>query len=284
MRLSVREGDGFRTLMLGPEGWTEQAAELFTTERCDGIVMQKATFADLEFLLPLEPLRMVSLGAATVRDTSALFEKHALERLTIGLKARDLRGIGRLTGLTDVSVPFRKGIEELACVSGLRSLSIEEWPSGTDLDVIGKHPQVRQLWLALKRTAEISSTWFTSAPALEEVSLYSGRLTDTAGLAALTALESLRFADAKVADLTFVPGTSRLRSLQLDNSGDVASLEPLRHHPRLAEIRLIGATRIVDGDMAPLFDLPQRELIAVEHSYDNYTHSAADLRRRFPPH
>lgn len=282
MRLSVRERNGFRTLNLGPEGWTEQAAELFTAERCDGVAMEPGTFADLEFLRPLEPLRGVSLGVAKVRDTSALFEKRDLEQLGIGLNVRDLRGIGRLTKLTEVGVPFGKGIEGLADVPGLRSLSIEEWPRDTHLEVIGEHPRLRQLWLAMKRTAEISSTWFPSAPALEQVSLYSGRLTDTAGLAALVALDSLRFANTKVPDLDFVPGTSRLRSLELDNSGDVASLQPLRHHPELKEITLIGTTRIVDGDMTPLFDLPQLRGLAVERSYDNYTHSAAELRQRFP--
>jgi hypothetical protein len=43
-----------------------------------------------------------------------------------------------------------------------------------------------------------------------------------------------------------------------------------------------GRTRIVDGDRTPLFDVPQLRWLAVERSYDGYTHSPADLRQRFP--
>lgn len=284
MRLSVRERDGFRILMLGPEGWTPRAADMYGSEGCDGLAVEPdVPFDDLAFLLPLHPLRLVILGAARVRDLSALFEKEGVEELGIGLNVRDLRGIGRLINLTDLTAPFRKGFEEISGLSKLRSLSVEEWPKGVDLDILGKKPNLQHLWLAMKRTATISSEWFPSAPELREVNLYSGRLADTEGLGSLARLESLRFANTKVEDVDFAPSTSRLRSLELDSSGDVASLEPLRNHPRLAEIRLIGTTRIVDGDMTPLFDIPQRELLAVEHSHDNYTHSAADLRRRFPP-
>jgi hypothetical protein len=96
-----------------------------------------------------------------------------------------------------LAVPFRKGVAEIAGLTGLEMLAVEEWPKGTDLALLGPKPRLRDLYLQLKRTAVVSSAWFPSASALTQLSLYFGRLGDTAGLAALTEMESLRFADTK---------------------------------------------------------------------------------------
>lgn len=106
-----------------------------------------------------------------------------------------------------------------ACACCRRGRSkIEDWPRGVDLAVLGPKPRLRSLWLALRRTAEASSAWFPSAPALVELTLCQGRPTDTAGLAALTALAEVRFADTKVSDLGFAAALPCLRLLELENA------------------------------------------------------------------
>jgi hypothetical protein len=48
----------------------------------------------------------------------------------------------------------------------------------------------------------------------------------------------------------------RLRRLELDNSGEIASLAPLRGHPALTELYAIGSTHIRDGNLDIRADVP----------------------------
>jgi hypothetical protein len=68
--------------------------------------------------------------------------------------------------MTSLAVPYCRGIEEVAGLTELEQLQLEAWPKGTDLGVLGPKPHLRTLWLSLRRTAEVSSAWFPSAPAL----------------------------------------------------------------------------------------------------------------------
>jgi len=241
MRLSVFDRGDMRQLNLGSEGWTEQAAERYVAEHCTGIGLDPTRpYDDLDFLRPLPGLRVLSMGASKVKDMSAVFDKTELEEFGGGLNLRDLRGLSRLTKLRVLAVPYRRGIEEIAAVTGLEELQIEEWPKDTDLAVLGPKPRLRSMWLSLKRTAEVSSAWFPSAPALTELSVYGGRLTDTTGLAALTALEEARFADTKLSDLGFAAALPRLRLLELENAGEVRGPAPRSG----VELRVIGKTSI----------------------------------------
>ena len=217
---------------------------------CDGVALDFGeSYGDLGFLRSLSNLRSLIIGAARVKDLSAVFDKTELEELGAGLNIRDLRGLHRLTKLKRLGVPFRRGIEGLAELTGIEEMSIEEWPNGQELALLGPKPQLSSLGLHLKRTAAVSSAWFESAPQLTDLQMYFGRLSDTAGLAALTEMENLRFADTKVADLDFVTSMPRLRRLELDNAGEIASLTPLRGHPALTELYVIGRTTVRDGNL-----------------------------------
>jgi hypothetical protein len=243
MKMSVFDRGDMRQLNLGSEGWTEHAAERYVAEHCTGIGLDPTrSYDDLDFLRPLPGLRVLSMGASKVKDMSAVFDKTDLEELGGGLTLRDLRGLSRLAKLRVLAVPYRRGIEEIAELTALEQLQIEDWPKDSDLALLGPKPRLRSLWLSLKRTAEVSSAWFPSAPALIELSLYGGRLTDTAGLAALTALEEVRFADTKVSDLGFAAALPRLRLLELDNAGEVRGPAPQAG----VKLRVIGKTRITD--------------------------------------
>ncbi|WP_089250715.1 leucine-rich repeat domain-containing protein [Asanoa hainanensis] len=283
MRLSVKERDGFRVLLLGPEGWTEQAAARYAADGCDGVVLTgrptDRPLRDLDFVRSLQGLRSFAVGATPVKDVSALFDKPELEDVGFGLNVPHLRGIGRLTRLRAFAGPFRPGIEELAGVRGLETLSIEEWPRNTHLDVIGRHPTVTRLWLHLRRGADLAGSLTMAFPALTSLSLYFGRLAEPDGLRGLHGLRELRFAGTKVADLGFVAGLPELRSLELDGSGDVASVRPLADHPRLEELFVIGDTTIVDGDLDPLLRLPAVRVLAVERGRSHYNRSLVSVRR-----
>lgn len=241
--MSVFDRGDMRQLNLGSEGWTEQAAERFVAERCTGIGLDPTRdYDNLDFLRPLPGLRLLSMGAARVKDMSAVFDKTDLEEFGGGLNIRDLRGLSRLTKLRVLGVPHRRGIAEIAELRGLEQLQIEEWPKDTDLELLGPKPRLRSLWLSLKRTAEVSSAWFPSAPALVELSLYAGRLTDTSGFAAAAALEEIHFTRTKVSDLDFVSALPRLRLLELEDVGEVRGPAP---QPSF-ELRVIGNTRITN--------------------------------------
>jgi len=257
VRLSVYDHGDVRQLNLGSEGWDERAAELYTARGCAAVGLDPTVpYGDLDFLRSLPGLRGLSMGAAKVKDMAAVFDLTGLEELGAGLNIRDLRGLSRLTRLRVLAVPYRKGFEEIAGLTELEELAVEDWPKDTDLLVLGPKPRLRQLFVRLKRSAAVSSSWFPNAPELTELSLHSGVLTDTAGLAALTRLESLELTAMKLPDLDFVSAMPGLRKLEVDNAGDIVSLAPLRGHPSLTELYVIGNTRVLDGDLDVRADLP----------------------------
>ncbi|BAL87631.1 hypothetical protein AMIS_24110 [Actinoplanes missouriensis 431] len=147
----------------------------------------------------------MSVGAAKIKDPSALFDIAGLEELGIGLNVRDLRGLSKLTRLRVLAVPYRKGFEGVAELTRLETLQVEEWPKGVDLTVLGPQPELRRMWLGMKRTAQVSAAWFARAPRLVELSIHSGKLVDSRALGELAHLERLSIIGTTLDDPAFAP-------------------------------------------------------------------------------
>lgn len=281
MKLSVRTRDGYRMLLVGDEGWTGRAAELYLAERCDGVALGALSVSgsdnDVSFLAALPNLRSVVTGAAKVSDPSPVFDCPTIEELSLGPRVGSLVGLGALTGLRHLAVSFRRGVTEVASLDRLVSLSVEEWPKGCDLDVLGMKPELESLWITMKRAAVVTATWFTSAPSLRDVSFYFGRLEQPAGLRACAAVRSLRFADTKVAAIDFVESMPELVELELDNVGEIESFRPLRHHPSLRKIDVTGNSFVSDGELGHLLSIGPLRSVVVEKSRHNYRPAVAEV-------
>jgi hypothetical protein len=78
------------------------------------------------------------------------------------------------------------------------------------------------------------------------------------GIGVLRKLEMFRIYGGKVTDLQPLAALRSLRYAELDTGPGVASLEPLRDHPKL---RMLAMSLVQDGDLSPLATMP--ELVAV---------------------
>ena len=78
------------------------------------------------------------------------------------------------------------------------------------------------------------------------------------GIEVLKGLEMFRIHGGKATDLTSLAALRSLRYAELDTGPGVASLEPLRDHPKL---RMLALGPVEDGDLSPLATMP--ELVAV---------------------
>jgi hypothetical protein len=271
--------DGLSELSMSDVEWSSEHAELYRERGCRAVVISALRkgfeLPDVAFLAELDGLERVRLLGA-VKDDTAAFEVPSLSSLEV---ATSCRAPVRFSapGLEKLDVRWRPGVEGISELSALRELTVVDW-AAPDFRPLGEKPALEFLRVELPRKAAVASAGLRGAPALRTLWLYDGTLTDTAELAALEQLTELALRATKVPDLEFLSGCRRLRTLELDGCGDIASLASLRDHPTLRSIAIAGNTKIVDGDLSPLLS-PKLTEVAVDKGHPHYSHRPAQVRR-----
>jgi len=249
-------GPGEDAVLRGP--WDPKIGKLVRSGKVQGLRIG-AGFPDthIEFVRDL-PLRRFFMIARHVDDVSALGTLHDLEFLHLhaGLKVRiDLAAFPRLRRLAVAFWKYLDGgvtnaaplddlyaghysaddLQPLSAMTSLRKLRLDDWPSLRSLHGVESLIGLDDLTVAVAR-----------------------RLSDVSGVRGLAAnlrrldLESNR----EIPDLDPVAGLTRLRHLNAANCGDFPTLDPLRGLTALETLHLYESTRIVDGDLRVLLELP----------------------------
>jgi hypothetical protein len=221
------------------------------------------------------------------RDLSLLEELPKVRYLHVRSDGRpNLEPVTRLSGLRALilSVPALRGELDLRTFPQLRWLSASLGGAGGRAlqdSLAGGHPRLEHLRLSrapVRTLAELARGF----PQLRYLRVYSserlrtlGELRPVAGTLAglelfltgiksldgievLQDLEALVLYGGKVTDLRPLAALRSLRYAELESGPGIASLEPLREHPKL---RMLALGPVQDGDLSPLASLP--ELVAV---------------------
>jgi hypothetical protein len=103
------------------------------------------------------------------------------------------------------------------------------------------------------------------------------KLTSLAGIEKLENLEQLDINTCKqIMTIDEVKYMNKLRTICINNSGDIASLKPLNKLNCLESIIFYESTNIVDGDLTPLIRTPPLSTISFQNRR-HYSHSREKL-------
>ncbi len=278
VRVSAR---GVREMAVVDEPWRDEFADRFRAESCTGLLLGCPTAAgcmpDIDFVVGLDGLRSIRLLLG-VGDVSAAFRHAELEQLALPGRFKGALALDSLPALRVLETPHVKGLETVSGLRALEELTVVGW-TAPDHRLLGVKPHLRYLRIEQKRGRTLSCAGVDAMPGLERLNYYEGRLTDLPLLGALHHLREIAFRNTKIADLGFVRDLPELASLELDNCGEVESLEPLRGSPALESVAISGSTVVRDGDLSPLLDVPRLRAIGVARGAPNYSHTPAEIRR-----
>lgn len=253
----IKRVDGMRTLAVKSFGWDDALLDVIQSKSIEFLSVQGVE-SDIDFVRELSGLRRLSLTVQKPRDLRALESLKSVRDLFVGL------GPGRtppvaldsLPHLSHLSVDWVPGLEAVAACTTVDKLTISRPPTA-DLAWLAGMTQLKQLMLTDSRRL----TRLSGLEALQNLRCLV--LTNLASLESLDGvqhLQHLEFLDVtscrKFATLDPVAALSALTKLAVNNCGDIASLRPLSSLTGLREFFAIESTRILDGDLSPLMELP----------------------------
>jgi hypothetical protein len=256
--------DGLRALVVLDGGWQDEYADVIERERLEALSIS-VRGGDLTFLERLPGLRGLVLNAGDVRDLSPVQALRDLTTLTLNTpaKPRIAFDFNAFEQLETLRAYWNPGFASLFERGSLRTLWLFG-PPGPDLTALAPLQRLERLELSQGRKL-VSTAGVEALRALRFLGLYQqGGLKDLAGVDALDlhelALESVKGIDS----LDVVRGLRHLRRLKVANCGEIASLAPLAGLSELEQFLAWESTRVVDGDLSVLLELPALRVIGMQ--------------------
>jgi len=255
---TVGEIDGLPALVVLEGGWRDEYANVIEAHGLT-VLSIMVRGGDLSFLSALPKLRGLVLNAGEARDLSPVQALAGLETLTLNVssKPRMELDFGAFDLLERLRMYWNPGFESVFIARRLESLFVFG-PPDADLGRFGALTGLRRLELSQGR--KLVSTAGTGP--LEFLGLYQqGALEELVLPSSLKvlAVESCK----KLSSLDAVRGLA-LERLKLANCGDIDSLAPLRGMDSLAEFLAWESTRVTDGDLSVLLELPRLRTIGMQ--------------------
>ena len=300
-------GEGF--LLAGPTSetpysihihrWSEELEAVLKTSRATRLVVNhwEDKTHDLSFLAKFaERFVYVQCQDSTIVDRSVL---SAFVNVEVLILEHSVKGIdfSQFSHLRRCSIAATKGIGNIAACSTLTELRI----SGARVeDIAILAPLKRLQLLSLDATPLSSLSSLEQFPILQHLQLLRCRRLDSlagiehsqiaklllyslpglCSIAPLTGLCTLRdleiYTCKRIEDLERLGDLSGLELLTVRNGREIPSLTFLRH---LVRLRYLGAfvTKVVDGNLDILLDLPSLEQVVIQPHMRHYSRTEEQL-------
>lgn len=290
---AVRHGDyslaqgaeGLTLIVNGP--WNPDMESLVQSGRIHELVLNDArgfTEPDLQFLQSW-PISSLFVGVRWMTDLSPIgrLADH-LSSLSLNCLIPSAAGtldLGPFTKLRSLSVPWGVIRNQLGDLETLTKLHVESY-SPRDLIPLTAAKSLESL--RMKQYPQLRTLeGLESFESLETLGIYGGLKLEDVSALRTNAAQSIRELHLntcrKVPTFKDVSSVEGVRILDLANSGDFPSLEPLEGMSELQELYLFESTRIVDGDLTPLLTLPKLEKLALANRR-NYIPHVAEIKRQ----
>jgi internalin A len=270
--------EGWALVVTGP--WSKDTAKPLARGDVDGLVLNYARgFVErsLEFLdsWPIRRLNVLDRGLSDLEPLRKL--GGSLEQLSIQAAPSAELDLAALPNLRTVSGEWGLICNTLSALTALERVITWRFDE-IDLHAFRDHAYLQRLTLkdapyveSLAGIGELSDLAFLGiigGPKLEDISEVAERA---------QSLRELAFQDCSfVNDLNDIAGLVNLRVLGVSNCGDIKSLAPIASLHQLEVLYAWGSTRVVDGDLSPLTQLPQLREIRMRDRV-NYTPRKSDL-------
>jgi hypothetical protein len=270
MLRKTRFGD---QLVLGPAP-AEAALRFMLRTGLDRLEINRALgFArdELGFLGDFAFLRGLEIIDRDIRDIAPIQRLPALQTLSIQTSCDTPIDFAQFADLRRCRLIWRAGRESILDCKQLQGLHLESY-SGDDAAGLAGMTALNELMVTNSPVRDIST--LAELTQLTELGLINlRRLADLDPLAALAALERLEIDGAKkIRDLEVLRGLTRLRVLYFCNVGEIPSIRVLAHLRDLEELYFWEDTRVRDGDLSVLLELPRLRKVAFR-ARRHYSHT-----------
>ncbi|MBD1592250.1 hypothetical protein HC744_09445 [Arthrobacter sp. S1_S22] len=261
-----RSDEGVDLVVKGP--WTSLCQDVVTSGAVDGLVLNTAHgFAapDLEFLesWPLARLKILARHIADLSPIYRLSESLTdLDVLTAPSTALDL---SELPHIASLGADWEQVSKTLSGLEHLKALFLRHF-NPTDLRSLGVHPELESVRLK-DRPKLVSLDGLEDLTHLKELGIFlATKLQDISALSSMSApLSRLELVACKgISEIGPLQGLKALKFLNLSECGAIQSIRPLAYLEGLEEFHAYGSTRVSDGDLAPLLQLPNLRALSLQ--------------------
>ena len=210
---------------------------------------------DLSFFRRLEQLISLQILDWNIKDLSAIHSLSNLRSLHVDTHCDSEIVFSCFPFLEDVGLEWRTNAKSLFDCTTLKKLFINCCEID-DLSVFSKMQYLESLCLkspSIKAIGDVSSL-----KNLKYLELGNAKnLTSIEGIEKLSNLEDLRFYICrKIRNIELLKYLKKLKRLYLCNCGPIESLKPLKSLKFLEDIYFCESTKILDGDLYSLKELP----------------------------
>jgi internalin A len=254
---------GVTLVITGP--WPQEAGEILARGAADGLDLNYAKgFKDTDLQFMGEwPLRRLTILARTIKDLSPLYRvSSTLESLSLETSPSAAIDLERFPAISSLGADWHQVRHCVGALPNLEDLFLRGYTE-QDLQPLRWNMKLRRLRLKDRPRLQ-SLAGLERFRELHHLGIYSASgLTDIDAISDLpsTQLVQLHLESCPVHDLGPISHTRSLSVLNASQCGDIRSLYPLAQLLRLEVLWLFGTTRIADGDLSPIVDLPRlREL------------------------
>lgn len=249
--------------------WSEAAERALERGEADGLVLNYArgfSGGSLDFLDARWPLRRLRVLDRSIVDLDPIGRLAGLEELSVQAAAEAVLDLEPLPRLRSVSGEWALIGRTLSAVAELES--VITWMFG-DVDLHAFRDHVALKTLTIKDAPYLESlAGLGNLPDLAALTIFGAwRLHEIGEVGELSdSLRELKFEGCpRIDSIEVVESLVGLRFLGISEAGDIASLAPVRSLAQLETFYAWGSTRILDGDLSPLAQLPQLKEIRMRN-------------------
>ena len=270
--------EGRSLVVTGP--WSHKAAGILASGKADGLVLNYARgFCErsLALLDSAWPVRRLQILDRSIIDLEPIERLGELESLSVQAAASATLDLGALPKLRCVAGDWALIASTLSAVMALQSVITWQFDE-VDLHAFRDH-------LALKRLTVKDAPQLQSLAGIGDLAdlavleiVLARRLRDIDDLAGLAeSLRELQLEDCRAIEtIDAVQALRELRRLDVSECGDIASVLPVSSLTQLRTFDAWGSTRILDGDLSALAQLPALKEIRMRNR-PSYTPAVTDL-------
>lgn len=210
---------------------------------------------NLSFLQQIPQLVVFEIIDFRIRDVSGIHYLNKLKVLDVNTYCNTEIDFSHFPRLEDVSLEWRKVRGFFEC-KNLKRIFVNHY-SGDNLEEYSNFSRLEHLSLKSPRIESIGKI-----NALENLTqLLLGNATKLTSLEGIEKLENLKTLEImtckKIFGIEPVQKLKNLEKLFICNCGDIKSLKPLVGLDNLREVHFYESTKILDGDLTPLKQLPK---------------------------
>jgi hypothetical protein len=232
--------------------------------------------ADLSFLRDLDELIGLVLIHRTLSDDSVVQELHQLRQLQLSTSCSNAIDFSKLHFLEDCALRWRYGINDLFQSRIMQRLYISDSPDQT----FEKYSRLGAL-----ESLSLSGGSLESTDRIEALSRLSHlgffhlrRLSSLRGISTLSGLRVLELEKCPgIMDISELAPLCQLTKLRIDECGPIRTLGELQNFDSLEELYFIGSTKILDGNLQLLFELPRLRTVWFQNRR-GYSHTREEVQ------